>query len=165
MWYNHTMKSEAKTPVTNQSNPDTVTISRSEYERLKETEHLYSWVLEQLRATKKKVFASTSERATEGVCEQLSLLFNEAEAVAQEESVSKIADIPVRSFTRKRKTGSAHDIVPRDAEVIEVEHTLPEEERACPECGSVMEPIGREVVEKVVLVPAKAVLQRDIYYT
>ena len=159
------MKSEAKTPVTNQSNPDTVTISRSEYERLKETEHLYSWVLEQLRATKKKVFASTSERATEGVCEQLSLLFNEAEAVAQEESVSKIADIPVRSFTRKRKTGSAHDIVPRDAEVIEVEHTLPEEERACPECGSVMEPIGREVVEKVVLVPAKAVLQRDIYYT
>ena len=165
MWYNQAMKSEARNPVTNQSNTDTVTISRPEYERLKETEHLYSWVLEQLHLSRKKAFGRSSEKATEGVYEQLSLLFNEAEAVAQEESVSKIAGIPVRSFTRKRKTGSAHDIVPRDAEVIEVEHTLPEEERNCPACGSVMEPIGREVVEKVILVPAKAVLQRDIYYT
>ncbi len=152
------MKNEA-------DSPDTVTISRSEYERLKETEHLYSWVLEQLHLSRKKAFGRSSEKAAEGVYEQLSLLFNEAEAVAQEESISKIAGIPVRSYTRKRKTGSAHDIIPRDAEVIEVEHTLPEEERNCPECGSVMEPIGREVVEKVVLVPAKAVLQRDIYYT
>ena len=159
------MESEAKSPVTDQPNTDTVTISRKEYERLQETEHLYNWVLEQLRVTKKKVFGSSSEKATEGVCEQLSLLFNEAEAIAQEESISKIADIPVRSFTRKRKTGSAHDIVPRDAEVVEIEHEVPEEERACPECGSVMEPIGKEVVEKVVLVPAKAILQRDIYYT
>ena len=165
MWYNQAMKSEAENPVTDQSNTDTVTISRKEYERLQETEHLYSWVLEQLHLSRKKAFGRSSEKATEGVYEQLSLLFNEAEAVAQEESVSKIAGIPVRSFTRKRKTGSAHDIVPRDAEVIEVEHTLPEEERNCPACGSVMEPIGKEVVEKVVLVPAKAILQRDIYYT
>ena len=130
------MKSEAENPVTDQSNTDTVTISRKEYERLQETEHLYNWVLEQLHVTRKKVFGSSSEKATEGVCEQLSLLFNEAEAVAQEESVSKIAGIPVRSFTRKRKTGSAHDIVPRDAEVVEIEHEVPEEDRACPECGS-----------------------------
>ena len=83
------MKSEAENPVTDQSNTDTVTISRKEYERLQETEHLYNWVLEQLHVTRKKVFGSSSEKATEGVCEQLSLLFNEAEAVAQEESVSK----------------------------------------------------------------------------
>ena len=159
------MKSEAENPVTDQPNTDTATIPRKEYERLQATEHLYSWVLEQLHLSRKKAFGRSSEKATEGVYEQLSLLFNEAEAVAQEESVSKIAGISVRSFTRKRKTGSAHDIVPRDAEVIEVEHTLPEKERNCPACGSVMEPIGREVVEKVVLVPAKAVLQRDIYYT
>ena len=34
------MKSEAENPVTDQSNTDTVTISRKEYERLQETEHL-----------------------------------------------------------------------------------------------------------------------------
>lgn len=152
------MKSEA-------NSQDTVTISRSEYERLQETEHLYNWVVEQLHLSRKKAYGTSSEKATEGVYEQLSLLFNEAEAIAQEKSVSRIADIPVRSFTRKRKTGSAHDIVPQDAEVVEIEHSLPEEERTCPECGSVMEQIGKEVVEKVVLIPAKAVLQRDIYYT
>lgn len=36
------MKSEAKNPVTDQSNTDTVTISRKEYERLQVAEHLYS---------------------------------------------------------------------------------------------------------------------------
>ena len=152
------MKSEA-------NNTDTVTISRSEYEDLQEMKKQYQWVMEQLRVNPKKIFGSSSEKAVEGVYEQLSLLFNETEAIAQEESISKIADIPVRSYTRKRKTGSVHDILPRDAEVVEITHTLPEEERTCPECGSVMEPIGKEVVEKVVLVPAKAVLQRDIYYT
>jgi Transposase and inactivated derivatives len=157
-WYNNSMKSEA-------DNTDTVTISREEYEDLQEKKRLYQWITEQLRVNRKKAFGSSSEKATEGVYEQLSLLFNETEAIAQEESISKIADIPVRSYTRKRKTGSVHDILPRDAEVVEIEHTLSEEERTCPECGSVMEPIGKEVVEKVVLVPAKAVLQRDVYYT
>ena len=50
------MESEAKSPVTDQPNTDTVTISRKEYERLQETEHLYNWVLEQLHVTRKKVF-------------------------------------------------------------------------------------------------------------
>ena len=152
------MKSEA-------NNTDTVTISRSEYEDLQEMKKQYQWVMEQLRVNPKKIFGSSSEKAAEGVYEQLSLLFNETEAIAQEESISKIADIPVRSYTRKRKTSSVHDILPRDAEVVEITHELSEEERTCPECGSVMEPIGKEVVEKVVLIPAKTVLQRDIYYT
>ena len=61
-----------------------MTISRKEYERLQETERLYNWMLEQLRVARQKAFGPSSERATEGVCKQLSLLFNEAEAIAQE---------------------------------------------------------------------------------
>lgn len=40
-----------------------------------------------------------------------------------------------------------------------------EEERVCPQCGELMQEIGSEVRETLVLVPTKAVLRKDVYYT
>ena len=137
------------------SSAETVTISRAEYEKYQELEKQYEWLLEQLRVLKSKQFGSSSEKASEEIYGQLSLLFNEPEEPAVE----------VRSHTRKRKSGRARDILPENVEVVEVEHTLSEEERQCPECGEVMQPIGTEVQEKIQIVPAKIILHRDVYVT
>ena len=77
----------------------------------------------------------------------------------------KQAATKVKEHTRSRKSGNVRDILPESIEVVEVEHTLPEEERACPQCGETMQPIGKEVQESLEFIPAKAILKRDIYYT
>ena len=147
------------------SNADTVTISRAEYEKLLEIEKQNEWLLEQLRVLKSKQFGSSSEKASEEIVGQLSLLFNEAEVYAEETAEAEESSVEVRSHTRKRKSGRAQDILPENVEIVEVEHTLPEEERQCPECGEVMQPIGTEVQEKIQIVPARIILHRDVYVT
>ena len=147
------------------SNAETVTISRAEYDRFLELEKQHEWLLEQLRVIKSKQFGSTSEKASEEICGQLSLLFNEPEVLAEEEQPSEEPAVEVRSHTRKRKSGRARDILPENVEVVEVEHTLSEEERLCPECGELMQPIGTEIQEKIQIIPAKVILHRDVYVT
>ena len=142
-----------------------VTIPRVEYEDFLEIKKQHEWLLEQLRVMRSKQFGSSSEKASEEVYEQLSLLFDEAEIYAAESSEAEEPAIEVRAHTRNRKSGNARDILPENVEVVEVEHTLPEEERLCPQCGEVMEPIGTEVREKIQIIPAKVILHRDIYVT
>jgi transposase len=142
------------------SNAETVTISRAEYDELKAQNQ---WLLEQLRLTQKRQFGSSSEKASEEVMEQLSLLFDEAEAyeyIQQKEETSA-----VKAHTRKKHSGSVRDIIPKDIPVEEVVHELPEDQRQCPQCGETMVVIGTEVHESLKFRPAEAVLQRDIYYT
>ena len=144
------------------SNAETVTISRAEYEELKAQNQ---WLLEQLRVLKSKQFGSSSEKASEEIYGQLSLLFNKPEVYDEDDGKAETPAVEVRSHTRKRKSGRARDILPENVEVVEVEHTLPEEERQCPECGEVMQPIGTEVQEKIRIIPAKIILHRDVYVT
>ena len=144
---------------------ETVTISRAEYEELQELKKQYEWLLEQLRVIKSKQFGSSSEKASEEVIGQLSLLFNEPEVLVEEEKAAEEPAVEVRAHARNRKSGSAKDILPENTEVVETRHTLPEEERACPQCGEVMQPIGTEVRERIEIIPAKVILHRDIYET
>ena len=144
------------------SNTEMVTIPRAEYEDLKAQNQ---WLLEQLRVVKSKQFGSSSEKASEEVYGQLSLLFNEAEVYAEASEKAEEPAIEVRSHTRQRKSGKARDILPENAKVVEETHTLSEEERICPECGEVMQPIGTEVQEKIQIIPAQIILHRDIYVT
>ena len=138
---------------------ETITISRAEYEELKGQNE---WLMEQLRLLKKRQFGSSSERAKEQLDGQLSLLFNEAEAYAAPLGVQKTTQ--VAAHTRKQ-SGSVKDVVPNNIPVEVVEHRLSEEERVCPQCGESMREIGTEVRETLKLIPAKAILRRDIYYT
>lgn len=151
--------------VSETSNAETVTISRAEYEKLLEIEKQNEWLLEQLRVLKSKQFGSSSEKASEEIVGQLSLLFNEPEVYAEDTEEAEEPAVEVRSHMRKRKSGRARDILPENVEVVEVEHTLSEEERQCPECGKVMQPIGTEVHEKIQIIPAKIILHRDVYVT
>lgn len=160
-WYNKGMENKT---VSETSNAETVTISRAEYEELQELKKNYAWLLEQLRVLKSKQFGSSSEKASEEIYGQLSLLFKEPE-VYEEEAKAEAPAVEVRSHARKRNSSSARDILPENVEVVEVEHTLPEEERLCPACGEVMQPIGKDIQEKIEIIPAKVILHRDVYVT
>ena len=176
LWYNKVMEERYETT---EKARETAMVPLAEYEELqcryerlaaqyKELEAQLNWLLQQLRVIRQKQFGSSSEKASEEVVEQLSLLFNEAEVCAAEQMAEEAAEeqdrIAVRPHTRK-KSGNVRSIVPDNIEVVETEHTLSEEERVCPQCGETMQPIGKEVRETLELIPAKAVLHRDIYIT
>ena len=154
-----------KTTTKTTNNTETVTISRAEYEELLDLKQQHAWLLEQLRVVRSRQFGPSSEKASEEVQEQLSLLFNEAEVYADEETAPEKAAVEVRSHTRQKKSCSARDILPENTEVVEVEHILPENDRLCPQCGEAMQPIGTEVQETLQIIPPKVILHRDIYYT
>ena len=92
----------------------------------------------------------------------MSLLFNEVEAYTAPPGPQKTTQ--VAAHTRKQ-SGSVKDAVPDNIPVEVVEHRLSEEERVCPQCGELMREIGTEVREILKLIPAKAILRRDVYYT
>lgn len=144
----------------------TITISRAEYDakeaQIAELKSQNEWLMEQLRLLKKKQFGTSSEQTKEQLDGQLSLLFNEAEAYAAPPGAQKTTQ--VAAHIRKR-SGSVKDVVPDNIPVEVVEHRLSEEERVCPQCGEVMREIGTEVRETLKLIPAKAILHRDVYYT
>ena len=86
------------------NNSETVTISKAEYESLKshcaQLESELNWLKEQLQISKKKTFGSNSER-TEQLYEQMSLFFNEAEAL--EDTENRNTEITVEQYKRKQK--------------------------------------------------------------
>ena len=138
---------------------ETITISRAEYEELKSQNE---WLMEQLRLLKKKQFGASSEQTAKQLDGQMSLLFNEAEAYAVPPGPQKTTQ--VAAHTRKQ-SGSVKDVVPDNIPVEVVEHRLSEEDRVCPQFGERMREIGTEVRGTLKLIPAKAILRRDIYYT
>lgn len=107
-----------------------VTISHAEYDADKsyiaELEQQNRWLMEQMKLLKRKQFGSTSERASDEVMEQLSLLFDEVETYAYTEQKAETA---VQSHTRKKNTGSIQDIIPKDIPVEEIIHELPEDRK------------------------------------
>lgn len=145
---------------TTRNTDEMVTISRAEYENMQAQ---IDWLTEQLTLSKKKQFGSSTEKASEQVMEQMSLLFNEAEIYADKQKERE--ETEVKAHVRRKHSGSVRDIVPDDLAVEIVEHRLDEENRICEQCGTVMKEIGSESVETLVIVPAKAYIRRDVYYT
>ena len=139
----------------------------TEYENLLEDKRQKEWLLEQLRLARKKKFGASSEHLSEEAYEQLSLMFDEPAAYKQppEEEPEAEETVEVQAHSRKKRSGSAREILPENAEVEEETHELPEEARLCPQCGEVMQPIGKEVRETLKIIPAKVILHRDIYVT
>lgn len=164
MWYNQFMEKKQNSTT---RTAETVTISSAEYEKLQksvsELKQQNEWLMEQLHLIKRKTFGFTSEKASDAVMEQLSFLFNEAEAYCaqkQEPQKTKVA-----SHTRAKRSGSVKDIVPEDIETYTVEHDVSAEEKICPQCGENMQVIGKEVHRSLELIPAKARIREDVYYT
>ena len=149
------------------SNTKMVNISCAEYEFLKgqiaKLSQRVEYLMECIRLSQQKQFGATSEKTTEDGMEQLSFLFNEAEVYEAEESL--VMETPVASHTRKKKSGSAKDILPENCPVDVVEHRLSAEELSCSVCGTEMVEIGKEVHYSIKIVPAQVRRQEDWYYT
>lgn len=55
-----------------------------------------------------------------------------------------------------KKAAERKERLPEDLSVEIVEHTLPEEERICPECGEILRVIGKTERDTLVIIPATA---------
>jgi transposase len=162
--YNLTMKTMVKTDT---SNAEMVSILSAENLSLrKEVEDLSKqrdWLMEQMRLMKKKVFGSSSEKSSEEVLEQLSMLFDEAEA--QLSTAEAVETASVAGYTRKKRTGGVEEILPDNVPVEVVEHRPDAAARNCPECGTLMTEIGKEVRRSLVITPAQVKIREDWFYT
>ena len=153
-------------------NKKTVTITAEEYEELKglrdevvRLNQQIRWLMEGIKLSRKKLFGASSEKSSDA--EQLSFLFNEAE-VYEDQSPAQEKEqetVTVAEHKRKRRSGSIQDILPENVSVDVVEHRIPEEERICEECGTVMQEIGKEVRRTLQIIPAQVRVREDWYYT
>ena len=136
-------------------NQETVTISKTEYEAMKQQ---IQWLMEQLKLAKHQRFGASSEQTPP---DQISL-FNEAEAVcdlsAPEPELTTVA-----AHTRA-KTRLTTDKLPEDLHVEVIAHELPDDERKCEECGCERHKLGEDARDELVIVPARAFIRRHIQY-
>ena len=152
------------------SNTEMVTISRGEYEefqaqreRITALEKQVEQLMEAIRLSRRKQFGSSSEKLGEEGYEQLSLLFNEAEAYCTASEKKELTT--VAAHTRQKRSSRLEEILPEDVPVEVVEHRLPAEELVCPACGTEMREIGKEVRRSLVMIPAQVKIREDWYYT
>ena len=157
-----------ETKVAETRNTETVTISRAEYEqiqtqiaRIPSLEKQIELLTEALRLSRQKRFGASSERTSEDAMEQLSLLFNEAEVYVDQAAKEEDGSVAVAAHKRHKKHEYTLNHLPENVPVEVVEHRLSEEELVCPECGSTMSEIGKEVRRRLKLEPPKAVVVED----
>lgn len=144
---------------------ETVTISQIEYEeyqaqkeQIASLQQQIDFLMAQMRLARRKQFGASSEKSEyDQLC-----LFNEAEATADEHAAEPDVS-EVRAHHRKKAAQSLGNL-PEELPVEIVEHTLPEDEQVCPQCGDKLHVIGRNVREVLKLIPAKAVIERHIQY-
>lgn len=144
---------------------ETVTISKAEYEEFQalkiqnnDLQQRIDYLMAQMRLARRRQFGSSSEKSE---YDQLSL-FDEAEAYADEKTPEPQVS-EVKAHYRK-KAAQSKEKLPENLPVEIIEHTLPEEEQSCPECGHHLHVIGKNVRETLKLIPAKAVIERHIQY-
>jgi transposase len=129
---------------------------------LDEKDALIKSLREQLKLRSNDLFGMRSEK-TRGIDihpDQLMIdVFNEPETIAEatEESGDAAAQDP--EPTRKKRI-TFEEKIPEDAVREAITTELPEEERICPECGSVMEPCGTSLVKRMLrIVPATVTIE------
>jgi len=118
-------------------------------ERIAELEALVKYYEEQLRLSKHRQFGPSSEKGE--VPEQLNL-FNEAEATA--DLAQPEPELEQITYTRRKQKGKREDDLsglPSETVV----HTLPEEDRICPECDGPLHVMGRNIRRELVVIPAQ----------
>ena len=120
--------------------------------RITELESLVKYYEEQFRLNKHKQFGSSSEKSEYDV-EQINL-FDEAE-VAADANAPEPELVEIEKHYRKRRR-SASDRLPPDLPIEIVEHELPADEQACPDCGEALHIMGRESRRELKIIPAQA---------
>ncbi len=150
LWYNIFMKTQDITA------ENLLDIIEEKDRRIAELEQQVEWFLSQIRLAKHKQFGASSEQTYMG---QISI-FNEAETNANL-SVPEPKLTEVKAHYRKR-TRLTTDKLPKELPIEVIEHELPEAECICPDCGSILHTMGREIREELKIIPAKAVIVRHV---
>lgn len=150
------------------STDDMVQLPRAEYEemqkKLDSLQQEVEYLLQMLRLSKKRQFGQSSEKSSEETVEQLSFVFNEAEAADAECYAQESGDSKVKAYTRKRRSGSLTDVIPEGLPTQVVEHDLSAQEQLCPVCGEQMSLIGKEERHTLVITPPQFIHRIDVYY-
>ena len=143
-------------------------VSREEYEQLKsrnaELEQQVNALTEALRLAQHKRFGASSEKTVDDGSQQLSFLFNEAEAIADHEAAQDKQETLVAAHKRHKKHEYTLDNLPEGVATEVIEHRVPQKELECPICGETMQEIGKEVVRKLKIIPAQVVVVEHRYY-
>ena len=127
-----------------------------------EYESRLDYLTEQVLLTRKQKFGPSSEKLEDGA-EQMSLFFNEAEAIAQtsEESLEETVEIP--SHKRKKKKGK-RDTDLSQFPVVMIEHKLSNDEMSCEKCGCDLKVVKKEKRSYLRFVPAHFETEEHIIY-
>ena len=156
-WYHRNSKSKAKKAPQDGGKPMTqkpeshaeVVVSQEEYEqfksqqaRISELEQQVNALTEALRLAQHKRFGTSSEKTVDDGSEQLSFLFNEAEAIADHEAAQDKQETLVAAHKRHRKHEYTLDNLPEGVATEVVEHRVPQEELECPICGEEVQEVG-----------------------
>jgi len=132
----------------------TVVIPQSEYTEMRESivklEALVKYYEAQLLFAKRHQFGISSERI-EG---QLNLFYETEPPAPPEPEIEEI------NYKRKKQKGKREEDI-ANLPVVRVNYELPEDERNCPECGTLMKDIGVTIRKSVELIPAKVFLKEE----
>lgn len=126
--------------------------------RIAELEALVKYYEEQFRLSKHRQFGSSSEKSAYDF-NQMSL-FNEAELSA-DANVPEPELVEIEKHYRKR-TRLTTDKLPENLPVEIVEHSLPETEQICPECGEKLHAIGCDTRRELVIIPAQVKIREHV---
>ena len=118
------------------------------------------WYIEQLKLRQKEKFGVSSEKADEN---QMTLFdfFNEAEILREPITTEPDEKVLVPAHTkRKAKRGSKLDALP----VETIYYEIPESERICEICGSVLTEMKKEIRRELKIVPAKVSIVEHVTF-
>jgi transposase/uncharacterized coiled-coil protein SlyX len=130
--------------------------------RVSEKDQVIANLQAQLEYLKTKLFGSTSEVRKNVFPGQLSIFDTEDDS--EKDAVPVEPEfIEVKSHNRSRKPKATYDEIFENIKTTQVMvDELPEDERICPECGSLMEPVGKKTI-RTEIVYHKASLERIEY--
>ena len=125
-------------------------------EQIAKMEALLKYYEEQFKLAQKLRFGASSEKA-EASKDQISFdsMFNEAED--QSDQTLPEPTYEEIKYKRRKRIGKREDDL-TGLPVERIDYELPEEERICTECGTMMNDIGVDVRREVTIIPATAVV-------
>ena len=117
---------------------------------------------EQIDYLTKKLFGASSERRHEEIDGQLSL-FDEAETLQSDDILVPDVETIVKEHKRKAKTTLEEKL--KGIPVEEVVVDIPDEDKICPQCGTPLEYIGKELIRRELeYIPAKVKVKEYVSY-
>jgi transposase len=120
-----------------------------------------SWLIEQIKVSKKKMFGQSSESGILAEEEQLSMLMNEPETFSGSDTAEPGLEEARICAPRKKRKGDKKAKI-RHLPVKQTDYILSEEDRICKRCGNVLHEMKKEVRDEITYVPPKFYVKRSV---